>query len=188
MRYTKEQINERFQLLQPQVQNAVLSIEVAETIKSIAQKHQLHIDTTGTLNEEITYVMVGAEKATDFIKNLKMQLKLPDEKANAIAKDVNEKVFLKIRKLMMESTQKPETKVQQEPKAIHHTPLFESEGIKEQLRQQQVVKPVVAPPSNLPTQPDSTAGESSRQTGVQVESTDEQKKPSHVDPYREPIE
>lgn len=203
MRFSKKFLNEKYKVLPENTKDLMGSIRTADIIQEIVKKHQLHIDIAGLLSKEITYVMVGAEKATNFIKNLKIQLKLPDEKVNAIAKDVNEQIFLQIRKLMMESTEKPEAKVEQEPKEIHHPSLNhlearllsdESEEIKEQIKQQQAVKPTVAPPSNLPTQPDNKE-ESIEQSSYEGDASPrlvshglKSKKPSHIDPYREPIE
>ncbi|MFQ5662033.1 MAG: hypothetical protein ACE5F2_02165 [Candidatus Paceibacteria bacterium] len=206
MRHSKEQINERFQRLPSVVQDIVLSSETEEVIKNISSKHSLHVDTAGLLSEEITYVMVGAEKATDFIRNLKAQTNLPDEKINAIAKDVNEKIFLPIRKSLKKAgdvspaesgIRNQESRKPQPQKEIHHPslnekphletkfpsegearPLSESEDIKKQIKQQQEVKKVTVPPTNLPTEPHL---ETKFPSG-------EEKRPTHVDPYREPIE
>ena len=133
--------------------------------------------------------MLGLESTDNYRGNLKKELQISDTSAQAITFDVNKEIFMPIRESLKKISQEPASEViKGTPKAIHHLPLTESEEIKKQIKEQQAVKPTVVPPPNLPTQPDSTAGESSRQTGVQVESTDEQKKPSHVDPYREPIE
>lgn len=187
MRYTKEQIDQRFKILPPSVQDAVLSVGVADSIKSIADKHQLHIDQTGLLNEEITYVMVGAEKSSDFIRNLKTQTKLPNNKVNAIAGDVNDKIFLPIRELMKNVTKEAQvesTTENKEPETIineiHYTSLGgESEEIKQQVAKEREVKPTTPIPENLPTQ---------QEPNLVTRLPSKEKKPSHRDPYREPIE
>ena len=203
MRYTKEQINERFQMLPSSVQDIVLSAEVADAIKEIANKNQLHIDTAGLLNEEITYVMVGAEKSVDFIKNLKIHLRLPEDKANTVARDVNEKIFLPIREALKKVADTPAQSVEPEAIAssslhkkevslenqINHSQLTESEEIKEQVRAEQEVMPEAPPPANLPV------GEEVGEVGEDVESIDgtkerhiQKQSPYAKDPYREPIE
>lgn len=96
MRYPKEQINEKFQKLPSVAQGMILSSETGDVIKEISSRYNLQIDTVRVLNEEITFVLIGIEKSSDFIRNIKAQSRLPDEKINAIAKDVNEKIFLPV--------------------------------------------------------------------------------------------
>jgi hypothetical protein len=203
MRYSKEQINERFQILPSSVQDIILSAEVADTIKAIADKNNLHIDTAGLLNEEITFVMVGAEKSVNFIKNLRIYLHLSEDKVNAVAGEVNEKIFLPIREALKNVANKPEQALEPEiteiiddsnlhkkeielENKIEHAPLTESEEIRKQIEEQrlQAVKPPVAPPPNLPTQSDAPTDE----LNLGARRPSEEKKPFHVDPYREPIE
>jgi|TARA_Y100000310_G_scaffold112085_1_gene110513 predicted RNA-binding protein with RPS1 domain len=186
MRFSKEHFYEKYRMLPKDIKKAIHSLNINDIIKSITDRHRLHMDTTGILDDEIMYAIIGITKVSDFIKNIKAQTNLPDEKVNAIAKDVNEKIFLPIRKLMMELTQKSEIKAQQGQKqnTIHHPPLTASEEIKKQIREQREIKPVSAPPQNLPTQPDTPKEKSD--LGAELPS--EPKKPTHVDPYREPIE
>jgi hypothetical protein len=200
MRYTKEQINERFQMLPASVQDIVLSAEVADAIKEIADKNGLHIDTAGLLNEEITYVMVGAEKSSNFISNLKTKVHLPEDKVNAVAGDVNEKIFLPVREALKVAADKPAQSVESEvvpssslhrkevslENQINHSQLTESEEIKEQIKTEQEVRPEVPPPANLPV------GE---EVVKDIEAKDENKErhiekqsPYAKDPYREPFE
>ena len=171
MRYSAESLTEKYKVLPKGVRDMAKSLEVSNTIKAISEKHNLHIDIAEILYDEITYVMFGAEKATDFIRNLKIYLKLPDEKVNAIAKDVNEKIFLPIREALKkvadtpaQSTAQPsdiikpevpQSTLHQKEEAledqINHPPLSESEEIKEQVKAQQEVKPQAPLPENLPS-------------------------------------
>ena len=182
-------IKEQLVKLPEDVRKAISSVDLRDKVKKISEKHHLHIDQAGILETETVLVMLGLESTDNYRGNLKKELQISDTSAQAITFDVNKEIFMPIRESLKKISQEPASEViKGTPKAIHHLPLTESEEIKKQIKEQQAVKPTVVPPPNLPTQPDSTAGESSRQTGVQVESTDEQKKPSHVDPYREPIE
>jgi hypothetical protein len=191
MRYTKEQINERFQMLPSSVQDVVLSAEVADAIKTIADKNDLYIDTAGLLNEEITYVMVGAEKSVNFISNLKTKVHLPEDKVNAVAGDVNDKIFLPIREALKNAANKPAQDIGPETpapsdlqeKAISlenkdsRPPLTESEEIREQVKRSQEVKQTPAPPANLPI------GEENKIKEKHIQ----KQSPYAKDPYREPL-
>lgn len=214
MRYSKEEINKRFQMLPEQVQDIVLSTEVVDAIKKITEKNNLHIDTAGLLNEEITYVMVGAEKSANFINNLKTKVRLPENKINAIAGDVNEKIFLPIRESLkrvanataqntIQKTDEVETKISQNPlqeketelqNQINHLPLTESEEIKEQVQAYQETKPQAPPPANLPIEEEVSklsegyTSKPSEDTGKPEERHIQKQSPYAKDPYREPID
>jgi hypothetical protein len=200
MRYSKEQINERFQMLSPTVQDIILSVEIADAIKEITKKNDLHMDTAGLLNEEITYVIVGAEKSVNFVSNLKTKVHIPEDKVNSVAGDVNEKIFLPVREALKNAANKPAQDIKLEvveesnlhkkevelENSINHAPLTESEEIRQHIEAQRVVGNTTAPPANLPTGVPAEAP--TEQKEEKQKPSFENKKPSHVDPYREPFE
>ncbi|MFQ5788444.1 MAG: hypothetical protein ACE5H1_10760, partial [Thermodesulfobacteriota bacterium] len=219
-KYSLEQKLKRLNALPREIKNVVGSTELSESLKSITKKYNLHIDQAGILGDEINFTLLGFTKTTDFIKNLKAQLNLPDEKVNAIAKDVNEKIFLPIRQSLKKAgdvspaesgIRNQESRKPQPQKEIHHPslnekphletkfpsegearPLSESEEIKKQVVEQQAVKPSVAPPPNLPTGAPAGAPveplAEPKEPNLEALPPSEEKKPTHVDPYREPIE
>lgn len=195
MRYSKDFLNEKYKQLPEVVKNAMGSVDRGNLIKSIAEKHQMHIDQAGLLLEEIMYVTLGIEKTSDFIRNLKVHLRIPENKVNVIAGDVNEKIFLPVREALKNVANKSAQDIKSEAieiiddnnlhkkevkieNKIDHAPLTESQEIKQHIARQQAVKPVVAPPPNLPT------GE----TNGEAMPLNLEKKPTHTDPYREPID
>ena len=200
MRYSKEQINERFQMLSPTVQDIILSVEIADAIKEITKKNDLHMDTAGLLNEEITYVIVGAEKSVNFVSNLKTKVHIPEDKVNSVAGDVNDKIFLPVREALKNAANKPAQDIKSEvveesnlhkkevelETRINHAPLTESEEIRQHVEAQRVVGNTTAPPPNLPTS--TPADAPTEQKEEKQKPSFENKKPSHVDPYREPFE
>lgn len=200
MRYSKEQINERFQMLSPTVQDIILSVEIADAIKEITKKNDLHMDTAGLLNEEITYVIVGAEKSVNFVSNLKTKVHIPEDKVNSVAGDVNDKIFLPVREALKNAANKPAQDIKLEvveesnlhkkevelETRINHAPLTESEEIRQHIEAQRVVGNTTAPPANLPTGVPAEAP--TEQKEEKQKPSFENKKPSHVDPYREPFE
>lgn len=206
MRYSTEFLTEKYKILPKNIRDVANSIETDNLIKSISEEHRLHMDIAEILYDEIVYVIFGAEKSVDFIKNLKRQTLLPDEKINAIAKDVNEKIFLPMRETMKEKdtentytdTEKADglnaikdeiTQIQTAEREIHYPNLAnpssnwqdidkkeESEEIKQHIAQQQNTKPTASPPPNLPTD------------NLEASPPSEKKRPYSEDPYREPIE
>jgi len=100
MKYTKEQLNEKYKMLPKELQDAMFSGEATENVKKIGEKHNLHVDKIGELGEEVWFTMLGVKRSADFIRNIKTRLNLPDEKINMIAKDINEKIFLPVREYM----------------------------------------------------------------------------------------
>lgn len=219
-------------MLPREIKNVVGSTKLSEFLKSLIKKYNLHIDQAGILGDEINFTLLGFTKTTDFIRNLKTQLNLPDEKINAIAKDVNEKIFLPIRESLKKAgdvspaesgirnqeSRKPQPQKEIHPvrdrtpqmsddfrrksisNGIHHPslneksnlvtppPSDESEEIRKQVEHQKVTKPVVVPPPNIPTGAPTGAPEESGKPHLEARHPSEEKKPSHVDPYREPIE
>lgn len=79
------------------VQKTMSSPEVAKKIQAIGQKHQLHVDTVGTLLDETQLVMKGETHPKEYIKNLTKRLSVSDTKAKEVAVDINEQIFRPIR-------------------------------------------------------------------------------------------
>jgi hypothetical protein len=97
MTYTKEQLNEFYRKLPPELQDAMGSMDNADANWNIGQKFKLHIDKIGELGYETGLVMLGLTKPQDFVGNLEKSLGVDKVTAAAIAKEVNEQIFLPIR-------------------------------------------------------------------------------------------
>lgn len=97
MDYSKEQIEQYFLNLPPDVQDVMSSATVGEELMKIAQKHSLHIDTIDMLYEEVGKIMLGINHPRDFIRNLQKTIGLSPDAARAIAEDINELIFKPIR-------------------------------------------------------------------------------------------
>ncbi len=100
--YTEQEIKEKVAALPQAVQEYLYSTDMEAALQSIGQKHQLHIDKLGLLETEAIDVMIGASEPENFVENIKDLLDLDDNKANALAQDVNAEVFEKIRAHMKE--------------------------------------------------------------------------------------
>lgn len=113
MIYTKEQLKEAFKKLPSDLQDAIYSVDVSEKLEKIYKKHSLHIDQAGELGSEVGLVMMGLTKPNDFAENITRRLSVPEEKARAVASDINSQIFMPIRQSLMklheERDIKPET-------------------------------------------------------------------------------
>ena len=97
MTYTKGQLGEKFAKLPEEVQEAIIAVETAETVSRIGAKYALHIDQVGELADEIGLVMLGLNRPNDFVTHIIARLGLDRAVAEAIAREVNDQIFLKIR-------------------------------------------------------------------------------------------
>src|SRR3989344_3565063 len=97
MTYTKEQLGEKFGQLPENVQDAIIAVETADIVHDIGTKYALHIDQIGELADEIGLVMLGLTHPNDFVTHIIARLGLDRVIAEAMARDVNEQIFLKIR-------------------------------------------------------------------------------------------
>jgi hypothetical protein len=84
------------------VRDIISTIDTTGEIVKMKEKHNLMLDQISSLELETVLTMIGLEPAENFVSNLKETLEVDEEKANAIAFDINELIFDKIRKAMME--------------------------------------------------------------------------------------
>lgn len=101
MRISPELVQNKLDAVPEDVREQVTSEEVAQTLTEIGKSHALHIDQQGILDEETLYIMLGVENPDNFIGTLQNRLGIDEGKAISIARDINEKVFLRIRQSLM---------------------------------------------------------------------------------------
>jgi len=112
-------ITERFKILPKSIQDALLSANLPEKLIRTAEKYQLHIDQAGALETETHLVMLGLETPNDYAKNIQKALNISSEIAGQIANDINNEVFLSIRKSLKQlQAQEEETSNVVEQNAI----------------------------------------------------------------------
>lgn len=97
MNYSEQILNERFDNLPKDIQEAIIATPWKEKLGQISKKHNLHIDQAGRLSEETILVMFGLEHPNDLIGNIAKHVEVSQEKAETIANDLNQEIFLKIR-------------------------------------------------------------------------------------------
>src|SRR3989344_3445685 len=101
----QKKIEARFEELPDDVQRAIKSADVDKKIRDIAAKHQLHIDQSGALGDEVLMAMMGFTDMAEFAGNIAEHVKVPAEKAEAMAQDIGTTLFIPIRKSMQEFTE-----------------------------------------------------------------------------------
>lgn len=87
----------QYQQLPKVVQDFMGSEETIDKILDIGKKYNLHIDQLSILNEEVSLVLHGLERNTNFNYNLRKYLGLSEDIANLITYDLNQEIFSKIR-------------------------------------------------------------------------------------------
>jgi hypothetical protein len=99
---TLKEIQNQLNTLPKKVRDIISTIDTTGEIVKMKEKHNLMLDQISSLELETVLTMIGLEPAENFVSNLKETLEVDEEKANAIAFDINELIFDKIRKAMME--------------------------------------------------------------------------------------
>lgn len=100
-KYDKDQYVQIFQKLPPELKDAVSSDETIQKIKLIGDKHHLHIDQTGVLVDLTFDVIMGIIPAKYFSREISENVKVSLLEASAIGHDIDEGVFLPIKKIML---------------------------------------------------------------------------------------
>ena len=94
---TPQQIREIYIKLPQDLKDAILGVDSTEIMRKIGEKHKLAIDKIGKMVGEAGYVMLGVTHPNEFITNLAERLEVDKEKARAIAQEINEQIFKKVR-------------------------------------------------------------------------------------------
>lgn len=102
---SKGEIEQRLAELPDDVRSAVLSAQLGEHVREIGQKHNLHIDQIGMLEDETMLVMLGFFPPETFSEQIAEQLRIPEADAALVAQEVNDQIFLPIRESMKRFTE-----------------------------------------------------------------------------------
>ena len=97
MDYDYKILEEKYKSLPQDIQLAMASTDVSNTILKIAEKHDLLLDKANELSEEVSYVMLGLTKSNNFVRTISKRLEIDEKKAIEIAQDINKEVFDKMR-------------------------------------------------------------------------------------------
>src|SRR3989344_2939653 len=99
-RFTKEEIQTRFQKLPPNLKDAIVDVDVSEKIFAIGESAGLTIEQIGTLAAETGYVTLGLTRPNEFVSALSKNLGISEDSAKKIAAEVNHQIFYPIREAL----------------------------------------------------------------------------------------
>ncbi len=92
-----KKVQARFAELPQDVQAAVQSADLSTRIQKIGERHKLHIDQMGVLQDETLLVMLGFEALDTLSKNIEKALNIQREESTALAVDIGNEIFTPIR-------------------------------------------------------------------------------------------
>ena len=98
----QQEIRKRFDTLPQSLKTIIANLDMGTITDGLRQKYNLHVDQLGQIAEEITSVMVGLASVYDFNSKIKNRAGLTEDVANLITYDINQQIFLKIRKELEE--------------------------------------------------------------------------------------
>jgi hypothetical protein len=101
---TTKILAEKYKGLPEALQQAISSADLPPIIQSISQKNALHLDQAGALETEITLVLLGVENYSTFAGNLEREMHITPELAGQIAKEVDDLVFRKVKRFLIDLT------------------------------------------------------------------------------------
>lgn len=94
---TKEILKDQFKKLPKDIQEAILAVDLRSKMQFITKKNNLHIDQAEVLENEAVFVLLGLEHPNNLVANIAKHVEVSEEKAEAIAEDLNREIFLKVR-------------------------------------------------------------------------------------------
>lgn len=214
MDYPYEKLEEQLLKLPQDLQQAVTSVHVADTIREIAQENKLLIDQSETFFGLTTYVMLGLLPVKNFKQNLMSELRIPDELASKLILQINERIFVKVRESLQKIQEEQDNAIinevekagnfvvekEEDPTSSTLTlsnSLLNQAHDAEMLKKDDVIKDIENPPA-VKTVDTSIMGFTMKgpivvQKQVEVKppqkplSTPPQSTPKGPDPYREPM-
>lgn len=124
--YSAREVEKRYKNLPIEVKELLYSSEMSFVMQQVGQKHRLHLDQIDKLNTETGQVMLGFVDANEFVSNLEDMLGVDKQRAEAIAKDVSDMLFSKIRDAMkqtFEMSKEPTSPAPSQPSAVSAAPV-----------------------------------------------------------------
>ena len=97
-------IEEQVKKLPQEVKDALASENLHNSVVAIGQKHHLHVDQVGLLENEVVLVMMGLVNPVDLPGELVKELAIETTVADSIAGEVSNSIFMPIREAMKNIT------------------------------------------------------------------------------------
>lgn len=109
MQFDYTTLEEKFKKLPEEVQYALTSPKVSQSIQNISQKNGLMLDQMEILFDITTYVMLGLLPSSKFTLTLAQELNISEKQARIITSQISDEVFVGIKESMREYEEKLES-------------------------------------------------------------------------------
>ena len=94
----EESISQVMHTLPPVIRDYLAQGKHTQVVRDLVAKHDLRIDQAGVLEREVMLLLMGIEKPEEFIQALSDDARLGKDVVTRLAQDVNEKIFVPLRK------------------------------------------------------------------------------------------
>src|SRR3989344_4190275 len=94
----QKQVQARIEELPEDVQKAIMAADLDRRIQAIGNKHHLHIDQIGKLEDETLLVMLAFTAPSDFASHIQNKCGMSQADAEALATEISNEIFMPIRK------------------------------------------------------------------------------------------
>jgi len=175
----RNKIAERFKALPKVVQDAILSADVQENMRTLADQHQLHFDQWGILENEVMFALLGLEPIENLATNIEHEVGVPAEVAHALAENISRIVFEPIR-AQLETALETET-----PATTQETPTESAVAAEHPLAQVVPAIAPVLPGTPPPPPPEGKAVRAPISESYSAGQASHERKIIEGDPYRE---
>lgn len=122
----EESLKQVMKTLPPVIRNYLVEEKYTPVAKSLMSKYGLRVDQAGVLEREIMLLLMGVETPDDFTEALAREASLEQGVIAGIVQDINDKIFMPLRKEEEKSAVAPAPVVTQRPTvapAPHIAPL-----------------------------------------------------------------
>ncbi|OGF63504.1 hypothetical protein A2926_02510 [Candidatus Giovannonibacteria bacterium RIFCSPLOWO2_01_FULL_44_40] len=93
----RQAISEALEKLPEDLHKALFAPETTDSVQAVGKNAGLMIDKIGEFADETGLVMLGITPPSDYVKNLTRRLGVEQEKAKAIAEEINQQIFKPVR-------------------------------------------------------------------------------------------
>jgi len=90
-------LKDKYDKLPEDIKKSIMSVDLSSKLQDVIKRNKLLINQAGELETEVSLVLFGIVRLSNFLDNLMKNLQLPREKALVIAHDVDELIFKNIR-------------------------------------------------------------------------------------------
>ena len=171
-------LEEAFKELPKVVQNSITSAEVEKKLRELSETHKLHLDQWQKLENEVMLTLLGFQPAEKLEENIKNEVGVSAEVANALTGDIAEAIFQPIRDELERET---DSTAPAEKSAENPTPE------KNTVTALEVIPTAVIPATPPPPAPIEKAIRAPMSSSYTSQAPSHERNATEGDPYREPI-